>query len=73
MTEEAADGVAIFLIAMFWILVYIMPWMVASSRRTKNRRWVGLVNFFLGWTIIGWFAAFIMAVEGKKEGKHNAD
>lgn len=44
-------------------LLYMLPTLFAIAR--KNR--IGMViavNIFLGWTIIGWFAAFRMAFDG---------
>lgn len=53
-------------IAIAWILTvfslgYLLPWAIAASRGKSNSWAVGLVNFFLGWTLIGWFVALIMA------------
>jgi hypothetical protein len=41
--------------------LYLIPTWVALLRH--HRRWEGiaLLNFALGWTIIGWFAAMIWA------------
>ncbi|MDE0778289.1 MAG: superinfection immunity protein [Nocardioides sp.] len=43
----------------------MLPWGVAATRRTSNAGAVALVSFFLGWTIIGWFVALIMALMGR--------
>ena len=48
------------------LIVYFLPWIVASIRGTKNSSWVALINVFFGWTLLGWFVALIMAAEGKK-------
>jgi uncharacterized membrane protein len=40
--------------------VYFYPSIVAAKRKVKNQA-VILVNVFLGWTVIGWLAAIIMA------------
>jgi hypothetical protein len=53
-------------IAFAWIVAiltagYMLPWAVAVTRGTPNRNGVGLVCFFLGWTLIGWIAALVMA------------
>lgn len=49
-----------------WILAvitagYMLPWAVAASRGKSNSTAIGLVNFFAGWTVLGWIAALIMA------------
>lgn len=42
------------------VMVYVLPTMLAWSRRS-NRRWrITAVNLLLGWTVIGWFTAIIM-------------
>jgi hypothetical protein len=47
-------------------LVYFLPMLLAILLR--NRRWivVGLVNLLLGWTIIGWFVALVLAFSLQK-------
>lgn len=49
----------------FWGIVYMLPSIVALLRNTNMILLVILVNFFLGWTTIGWIVALIMAVKGK--------
>jgi Superinfection immunity protein/Protein of unknown function (DUF2510) len=49
-----------------WILTvvsvgYMLPWAIAATRGKSNSGAVGLVNFLLGWTFIGWVAALVMA------------
>lgn len=49
-----------------WILTvltlgYMLPWAVAATRGKSNSAPIALVNFFLGWTIIGWVIALVMA------------
>ena len=49
-----------------WVLTvltagYFLPWAIAETRGKSNSGSVGLVNFLLGWTIIGWVVALIMA------------
>lgn len=54
----------------FWVLVglavYFMPWMVARSRGHKNAAAIAVLNFFLGWTALGWVIALVWAyTDGK--------
>ncbi len=54
------------LIAVAWIvailtLSYMLPWAVAATRGKPNQGAVGLLNFFLGWSFIGWVVALVMA------------
>jgi hypothetical protein len=49
-----------------WILTvctlgYMLPWAIAATRGKANSGAIGILNFFLGWTFIGWVAALVMA------------
>lgn len=46
----------------FCLALYFLPTFLALARkRTGNQMTaIVLVNIFLGWTIIGWFAAIIL-------------
>ena len=44
---------------------YIMPTIIALLRDKHGAGLVARVNFFLGWTVIGWFLAFIWSCTGK--------
>lgn len=49
-----------------WILtiltaLYFLPWAIAATRGKSNSGAIGLLNFLLGWTIIGWIIALVMA------------
>jgi T4 superinfection immunity protein len=44
---------------------YFMPTIIALARDKRRASGVALVNFFLGWTVIGWLAAFIWSCTGK--------
>ncbi len=49
-----------------WIITfltagYMLPWAIAATRGKANSGVIGLLNFFAGWTVIGWIAALVMA------------
>ena len=44
------------------ILLYWLPTLVAIVRRTPSAFGVAMINFFLGWTVIGWFVALLLAL-----------
>jgi hypothetical protein len=44
------------------IPIYLIPTIVANSRRHPNVTGVFLINLLLGWLLIGWAAALIWAV-----------
>jgi hypothetical protein len=49
-----------------WILTvvtlgYFLPWAIAATRGKANAGAIGLLNFLLGWTVVGWIVALVMA------------
>lgn len=46
------------------IAMFFLPTIVAGARG-HNALAIFLLNFFFGWTVIGWFAALIWAVTDK--------
>lgn len=46
-------------------VVYVLPTVLAVHRNCKATGWIAAIDIFLGWTILGWFAAFGWAVTGK--------
>jgi hypothetical protein len=51
------------------LVIYLAPLVISIYRQTDNIFWVGLVNVFLGGTVIGWFVALYMAF---KRPRHSA-
>lgn len=52
--------------AIAWLLAiltigYMLPWAIAATRGKSNAGAIGWVNLLLGWTLIGWVVALIMA------------
>lgn len=41
---------------------YMLPWMIAALRGKSNHWAVLALNLLLGWTILGWIAALVMAL-----------
>lgn len=41
---------------------YMIPWLVAAARGKANHWSVFWVNLLLGWTLVGWVIALIMAM-----------
>jgi hypothetical protein len=44
------------------IALYFLPAIIAAARHTHNATAILLLNIFLGWTLIGWFVALVMAI-----------
>ena len=44
-------------------LVYFMPSIIAFARSKRDLVSILLLNFFLGWTLIGWIVALVWAAK----------
>ncbi len=67
--DNAGGGFGVLLLVVIVIAMYLLPWVIAASRKTRNRGTVAVINVFLGWTFLGWVIALAMAfgeVEAKK-------
>lgn len=42
-------------------LIYFLPTIVAGNHHHRNKSAIAVLNFFLGWTFIGWVVAMIWA------------
>ena len=42
--------------------LYFLPAIIAAVRHTHNSTGILLLNIFLGWTLIGWVVALVMAL-----------
>ena len=47
---------------LFLVLMYWLPTVIAIVRQAPSALGVAVFNFFLGWTVIGWFFALIWAL-----------
>jgi hypothetical protein len=47
----------LFLFAMYWL-----PTLIALARQTPSALGIAMLNFFLGWTVIGWIMALVWAL-----------
>lgn len=61
-TSSAGQTALGLLVWLAFALLYFIPAIVAIARRGQaNTGSVIVVNFFLGWTVIGWIVALAMA------------
>jgi T4 superinfection immunity protein len=44
-------------------VLYFLPSIVAFARNKRDASAIVLLNFFLGWTAIGWIVALVWAVK----------
>jgi hypothetical protein len=54
-----------FFIIILAIGVYLFPTLISKVKNSKNALAIFTLNFFLGWTAIGWLAALIWACTSK--------
>lgn len=47
---------------LFFGALYFLPAIIAAVRHTHNAAGILLLNLFLGWTLIGWIVALVMAL-----------
>lgn len=47
-----------------FVVLYFLPGLVAARRKHRSVSAIGFVNFFFGWTVIGWFWAMIWSLTG---------
>jgi Superinfection immunity protein len=63
---SSADSTILgFVLLAFMIGAYWVPTIIAYFRHLPNVAQVALLNFFLGWTGIGWVVALIWAAKPK--------
>ena len=47
----------------FGFVMYFLPTLIALARSKRDTLAIFLLNFFLGWTVIGWFVSLIWALK----------
>lgn len=47
----------------FGFLMYFLPSILALARHKKDTTAIVVLNFFLGWTAIGWVVALVWALK----------
>jgi hypothetical protein len=43
------------------VIIYVVPSLIAAWRQVDRLRRVVVINLLLGWTVVGWIAAMMMA------------
>src|SRR6266576_5002022 len=44
------------------LFIYFIPYIVATQNKKQNAGAIGALNFFLGWTLVGWVVALVWAM-----------
>jgi hypothetical protein len=47
----------------FGFVMYFLPSIIAFARSKRDTMAILLLNFFLGWTMIGWVVALVWALK----------
>ena len=63
MGQHVAAGIGGTLLVIVLIALYWTPTIVAAARHVRNVGQVAILNFFLGWTLVGWVIALVMAAK----------
>lgn len=55
-----------FQVVLSWVLTvvtvgYFLPWAIAATRGKANTGFCFWLNLLLGWTVVGWVAALVLA------------
>ncbi len=63
---QAVAGTAFLLFLAFAVGAYFLPTVIALCRKkAEGQTGIFIVNLLLGWTVVGWFVAFIWACTGR--------
>jgi hypothetical protein len=62
MMNVFAEVVTILILSVPSVALYLLPGLVGWRRKLPYRGAVWVVNVTLGWTVLGWIAALVMAV-----------
>lgn len=41
---------------------YMLPWAIAATRNKSNTAIIAVINFLLGWSLVGWIVALVMSL-----------
>jgi hypothetical protein len=56
------DNTVFVILLLLCVIIYMLPTLVAYARDIPSRKTVTVVNIIFGWTLIGWFIAFLWAM-----------
>ena len=62
MTSPVLEAMLLLLLVIVYAAVMFIPTYVAFYRRHEHRLSIGILNFLLGWTGIGWAALMVWAL-----------
>ncbi len=56
------DNNILVLIAVFVLIIYFSPSIIAISRKKRNASAIFALNLFLGWSFLGWVISLVWAL-----------
>jgi len=59
-------GLFLFPLFVFGFVLYFLPTLVAVVREKYDKLSIFLLNFFLGWSLIGWIVALVWACKNDR-------
>jgi hypothetical protein len=59
MSQTAIQGIGALIVFAVALGLYFIPYLNAWYRKHRNTGAIFWLNFFLGWTVLGWIAAVI--------------
>jgi hypothetical protein len=60
--EAVASLLLVLAVIVLVVALYMLPTIIAKDRRHRNVLPIALVNIFAGFTLLGWFAAFVWSL-----------
>ena len=60
--SNAVGAIKVAVITLAAFVIYLLPTFVGVRRGAPNMGSVGVINLFLGWTVVGWVVALAMAL-----------
>ncbi|UYO50355.1 superinfection immunity protein [Rhodopseudomonas palustris] len=63
--EEVESGIRSFALGALYFFaaaIYLLPTIVAFQRKVERVAAIGALNLLVGWTFLGWVAAFVWAL-----------
>ena len=71
--DMAQLGIGGILVLTTMVIPYLVPAIIAFARRHHHRFAIAALNILLGWTVLGWFIAFIWSLTAKRVALEKAD
>ena len=66
LSSTAGLSASILSLIVFGVGFYFLPTIIGFARKKDNKISILLLNFFLGWSLIGWVAALVWATSKDK-------